>query len=178
MHLYALFKNWGSPVTDEQDFDNWVSKIEEESGRPYWKVMDHFSTFIAGVNTERNREVDYGPVEDLIKRLRDRQDYEMSEHPERDWELLRDAADAIEKEHYEAVTIQAVWNRDVERMSKFAQRQIDTLRDQLEKTARRLERIQSDTHVTQMTPDPNGSPAYVLGKDAENALYHPGRDPL
>jgi hypothetical protein len=178
MHLYALSKNWGSPVTDEQDFDNWVFKIEEESGRPYWKVMDHFSTFIAGVETERKREVDYGPVEDLIKRLRARQGYEMDEHPERDWELLRDAADATEREHRDAVTTQTAWNHDVESMSHFAQRQIDTLREQLEKTEKRLERIKTDTYVTQMTPDPNGSPAYVLGEDAENALYHPGRDPL
>lgn len=165
-------------MTDEQDFYDWVYKIEEKSGRPYWKVMDHYSTFIAGVETERKREVDYGPVEDLIKRLRDRQDYEMSEHPERDWELLRDAADAIEREHREAATTQAAWDRDVESMSRFAQKQIDTLRKQLGQAEDRLERVKTDTYLTQMTPDPNGSPAYVLGKDAENALYHPDRDPL
>jgi len=165
-------------LTDEQDFDNWVFKIEEESGRPYWKIMDHFSTFIAGVNAERNREIDYGPVEDLIKRLRDRQDYEMSEHPERDWELLRDAADAIEKEFQKVATVRSAWFEDVQDLSGVAQEQIDTIREELAKAENRLNRIKTDTYLTQMTPDPNDSGAYVLGKDAENALYHPDKDPL
>jgi endonuclease/exonuclease/phosphatase family metal-dependent hydrolase len=41
-------RNSNEPDPTTEEFNAWVKKIEEETGRPYYKVTDHLAAFEAG----------------------------------------------------------------------------------------------------------------------------------
>jgi hypothetical protein len=72
------------------------------------------------------------------------------------------------------------WLRDVADHTKpielygkldSAAERIEALKSERDALAAVIEAVRADVHLTQMTPDPNNSGAYVLGANAEAAIF-------